>query len=609
MPPHTRQSQSSPVLLLLTVILLVLASPARALEPVTLKATMSAQLVREQLQYWVDEAGDTTFETVYTERDYAFRAVERVDHHFPFGEQTYWLRFSVSNPGEQPLRWRMEFHQEQLDGLDVYVIDAKGGLLETIRYQLKDGHNPRLIDFRHFLATFDTAPGETLGFYIRAWRDKPTPLSASDVRLWTAEAFEGHIADQYFWFGLFYGGMVIAMLYNLMLFFSIRENTYLYYVLYLATISASWLCQNGIGGHLFWSGNATMIDLAPVTFALLSVLCGSLYTRAFLGTAERSPTVDRFILGITLLSGLGVLVALAGMLDTAINLAYLVVGVSVFTYPFIGGYIWSTGYKPARIYTVAWLFFGSGTLMLVLQHQGAINSDPIFAWGGQAGNWIEAILLSIALADRFNAVQKEKEYAQALYRETLLEAKLELEERVAERTAELNEAKEAAETLARTDALTGMPNRRCFFEQAERNLSLSRRYHHPLSVLTLDVDHFKRINDRHGHAIGDMALQAIAEALPVALRETDVAGRIGGEEFAVLLPETGEQQAQEIAERLRQSIANIGISTGGEAVPLTASFGLAVLEEEEHFSELLARADQALYQAKEQGRNQVVCAA
>ncbi len=595
--------------LLLAVLLLLLAPLAQALEPIALEETMSARLIREQLEYWVDEAGDTPFEEVYADHGYAFRPVERVDHHFPFSNHTYWLRFSITNPRELPLQWRMEFNQEQLTELEVYTLDSAGIVRESIQYKLKDRSDPRLIDFRHFLASFDNAPGEALTFYLRAARDKPTPLSASDVRLWTAEAFENHIADQYFWFGLFYGGMIIAMLYNLMLYFSIRESTYIYYVLYLGTISSSWLCQNGIGPHLFWGGNEFMTDYAPSLFALLSVLCGSLYTRAFLGTGKRSPNVDRFILGIIMLSTLGVAMALAGMLNSAINLAYLVVGISVFTYPFIGGYIWSKGYKPARIYTIAWIFFGFGTLMLVLQHQGALNSDPLFAWGGQAGNWIEAILLSIALADRFNAMQKEKEEAQALYRETLLQAKLELEERVAERTTELKEAKEAAELLARTDPLTGMPNRRCFFEQAERNLSMSRRYQHPLTVLTLDVDHFKHINDRHGHAVGDMALQAIASALPEGLRETDVAGRIGGEEFAVLLPETSEAEAQEIAERLRQNIAAIGLSADGREIPLTASFGLAVLDKEDRFSELLARADQALYQAKERGRNQVVCAA
>ncbi len=595
--------------LLLAVLLLLLAPLAQALEPIALEETMSARLIREQLEYWVDEAGDTPFEEVYADHGYAFRPVERVDHHFPFSNHTYWLRFSITNPHELPLQWRMEFNQEQLTELEVYTLDSAGIVRESIQYKLKDRSDPRLIDFRHFLASFDNAPGEALTFYLRAARDKPTPLSASDVRLWTAEAFENHIADQYFWFGLFYGGMIIAMLYNLMLYFSIRESTYIYYVLYLGTISSSWLCQNGIGPHLFWGGNEFMTDYAPSLFALLSVLCGSLYTRAFLGTGKRSPNVDRFILGIIMLSTLGVAMALAGMLNSAINLAYLVVGISVFTYPFIGGYIWSKGYKPARIYTIAWIFFGFGTLMLVLQHQGALNSDPLFAWGGQAGNWIEAILLSIALADRFNAMQKEKEEAQALYRETLLQAKLELEERVAERTTELKEAKEAAELLARTDPLTGMPNRRCFFEQAERNLSMSRRYQHPLTVLTLDVDHFKHINDRHGHAVGDMALQAIASALPEGLRETDVAGRIGGEEFAVLLPETSEAEAQEIAERLRQNISAIGLSADGREIPLTASFGLAVLDKEDRFSELLARADQALYQAKERGRNQVVCAA
>jgi len=160
--------------------------------------------------------------------------------------------------------------------------------------------------------------------------------------------------------------------------------------------------------------------------------------------------------------------------------------------------------------------------------------------------------------------------------------------------------------LATIDALTNLPNRRHFMETAEAEGSRFLRYGHPLSLLLFDIDHFKQINDTHGHAAGDQVLMRVSDTCMAALREQDFLGRIGGEEFAVLLPETDTAAATAVAERLRAVVeqASAGWSKGELAV--TISIGVtAWTTSDEAVDPVLHRADVALYEAKRLGRNQV----
>ncbi|MBU0665139.1 MAG: diguanylate cyclase [Proteobacteria bacterium] len=161
---------------------------------------------------------------------------------------------------------------------------------------------------------------------------------------------------------------------------------------------------------------------------------------------------------------------------------------------------------------------------------------------------------------------------------------------------------------AQSDYLTGLSNRRYFIERSEEEVARAFRYGHPMSLLMLDIDHFKDINDTHGHHAGDTALQMFAAHCQEALRETDIIGRVGGEEFAVILPETDGEGAYEIAERLCQSIASQIMTTEkGVSLGLTVSIGLTTLAVggEANLDPLLKQADEALYKAKCTGRNRV----
>jgi diguanylate cyclase (GGDEF)-like protein len=163
--------------------------------------------------------------------------------------------------------------------------------------------------------------------------------------------------------------------------------------------------------------------------------------------------------------------------------------------------------------------------------------------------------------------------------------------------------------LATTDSLTGIHTRRHFFSLAEQEFKRSLRYGKALSAIMLDVDHFKHVNDNFGHAVGDAVLIHIAACCVENIRQADILGRYGGEEFAIILPETDLQAACEVAERLRQNVARSPIEINRESVSVTVSLGVATLVGETRDTlSLLSEADDALYAAKSQGRNRVCTA-
>ncbi len=195
--------------------------------------------------------------------------------------------------------------------------------------------------------------------------------------------------------------------------------------------------------------------------------------------------------------------------------------------------------------------------------------------------------------------------------EELTTANEDLERRVEERTSKLREQNEALrrarqriEELSRRDSLTGLTNRRWLDEVFRVEVERSKRYDAPLSVVMVDLDHFKAVNDSFGHTVGDQVLRSAADALAGAARMTDVVGRYGGEEFLALLPNTRIEQARVLAERLRAALREMPVAFRPE--PVTASFGVAQWAPGDSPTDVVDRADEALYEAKHAGRDRVV---
>jgi two-component system, cell cycle response regulator len=188
-----------------------------------------------------------------------------------------------------------------------------------------------------------------------------------------------------------------------------------------------------------------------------------------------------------------------------------------------------------------------------------------------------------------------------------LRARLQAGERIVSLHAELIAARDAMRTLAVVDPLTGLPNRSAILHTLSKEMSRARREHAPLAVAMADIDHFKQINDAHGHLSGDAVLREVATRMQGALRTYEAAGRFGGEEFLLILPACDGEKGMLVAERVRSAVAGATIDIGGSGIAVTCSVGVAAMNGGDRLAplDLVSTADAALYQAKADGRNRV----
>ena len=239
--------------------------------------------------------------------------------------------------------------------------------------------------------------------------------------------------------------------------------------------------------------------------------------------------------------------------------------------------------SPSMLGLIAYtLSAGSFTVYYTWQHFDTLH---LFFWGAIA-------LMMTVLQIGYDAHKQYKRYIKVLMLNSFMNNKLNANNQV------LNQ-------LANVDELTGLNNRRFILEDYYSKVSAAKRYQQPLSILLIDIDYFKKVNDQFGHPIGDEVLMSVAVDLENGLRESDLIGRYGGEEFLALLPMADLVEAQIIAERLRAQVANSVVFQEKYGFGVTVSIGLAELSLKETELELIARVDKALYTAKNNGRNRV----
>lgn len=417
------------------------------------------------------------------------------------------------------------------------------------------------------------------------------PLMFSSI-LYTNSSFMDSALTYKYTVGLFYGFLLALILYNLFLFFSFREKAYFYYVLYMISFMAYQATMNSFDleliGHIFpeW----LLFRTLPISCNFL-VFFMLLFGKEFLELKKHLPQHNRLLnvfLGLTILSMLSVF-AVPNL--EAVNNVTTSLTVIVLTFLWLSGLtMLLKGFKMARFYMIGWtvllgsmLIQGIGFLGWIPFHPGLYEYLPAIAAG------FEAIFLSLALGDKINIMKKE--------------VKNKIEEEIQERTKQLKEANLRLEQLANTDRLTNISNRMSLDAELDEHLRRAEASGSPLSLILLDVDHFKEVNDQFGHQSGDLVLRETAYLLKEGMHKEHMVGRWGGEEFLVISPETGTVEALEIAESLRQKLEMHSFSEVGQ---MTASFGVATYMEGDTYESLLARCDEALYEAKEKGRNQVL---
>ncbi|WP_339463661.1 7TM diverse intracellular signaling domain-containing protein [Pseudomonas sp. EA_105y_Pfl2_R69] len=512
------------------------------------------------LQLLEDPGGQLSLEQVQAAD---FRDNQADSANFGFSHSAWWVRFHLSNPSEQTRQLLLRQDYPLIDWLEFWSRQPDGS------WQVRSSGDrrpfaSREIQHRDFIFSLELPPHSEQTYYLRFASAGPINIGLS---LSSTQALLERIGLEQLAYGCYYGALLSLLLYNLFMLLVVRDRAFFFYLLYVSCYGLYMAVHNGLAYQFLWPQSPSLANDSLLLLLGMSLLWALQFARDILTTRKLAPRLDRLsqvlqggcvllMLGIPAFS-YGQLIQPFAALTLVITLQLLLLGVVALL----------AGARPARYFLLAWSALLIGVLIYMLKTFGWLPHNMLTQNAFQLGALIEMLLLSLALGSRVRELKRG----------------------------------------SYLDALTGLGNRRHFDSQLHEELPEARRLDRPLSLLLLDVDHFKRFNDEHGHQAGDRALQTVARLLQCEVRKPFIACRHGGEEFAVIMPNSSVEDARVLAERLRRELARL---VEGEALlALTLSIGLASLADGpfERPEQLFAAADQALYAAKHGGRDQVAC--
>ena len=408
--------------------------------------------------------------------------------------------------------------------------------------------------------------------------------------------------------------LIVLNIYN---FFITKEKIYTYYIAYVFAFVVFTSMKSASYLSLGFSGWDEGLHIT----GSLVVLTLLFFSSEFLELKMYFPKMDRIFRLFAL--GFVIFIFLIAMDIPYISLAFNIYASAFFALLTVTTVVvFLKGFSSAKYYLIALIVYIPTMGLMTLTFNTLIPNTDLTRYSFLAGALIEILFFTFILTNRYMQVSREKLAVQkALLQETHkykkeLETEVEKKtnhltlanDRLTKKTQELQEIKELLTIEATTDMLSGLYNRRYFFEASQRSYYNAMRYKQELSLLMLDIDMFKSINDTYGHIFGDRVIRSLSNILKNTVRDSDIVARYGGEEFIILLPQTAMDEASELAQRIRHNIEDEKISLDtGELIHVTVSVGVTQLnvEDDVGIDQSIARCDKALYQAKNEGRNRV----
>jgi diguanylate cyclase (GGDEF)-like protein len=558
-----------------------------------------------QIEYFSHNQNLPLAEAMQVE-DIAWQATTLDNTSFGFDENHYWLRISLQDLYSSSTPWFLRVDYPLLDKLDVYLLTGTR-LLQEFHSGDTQPFNQRPIDNPAFVFPLNiksSAP-HTLYIHVQTSSSLQLPLSLQpESSYWQTIAIENASS------AAFYAILLSMIFYNAVIFFIVRERSYLYYVLYLSSFTLFMASIHGWSYRFFWPNSPEIHQLSVVFLIGITICTAGLFTSNFLHLKEKNPALNRMVKALVIVS---IASSIASLLIPyaimiRINAALAIIAAVIAIFATLQEWLRSKS-REVMMFIIAWATLLVGFLLYSGQKFGLLPVNVFTEHAIEIGAVLEALLLALGLADRINSERKARIETQDRLLDIQIKANQELDNKVRERTEELEIMNDQLQVASVTDSLTQVKNRHYFDKKLLAEYRRAYREKSWLSLLILDIDHFKNFNDNHGHQAGDKVLQCVASAIQdVVKRPSDAVTRYGGEEFTVLLPNTPKEGAYMVAERIRKKIESMTVDWEDEALSVTMSIGLVscIPAYYEGETTLLKQADDFLYVAKDNGRNQVV---
>lgn len=519
-----------------------------------------------------------------------------------------WFRLRLSDAQQTPdAPFYLQLDYPHYDYLDAYLMDGTRVTESFFTGDQRD-FDSRPVDQRTFMIPMGALSGAAAPeVLIRI--DTPGPLLIPFALLTAPEAAvkDRNVA---MWLGIYFGILLIMFAYNAFILGALRDSAYLYYLAYMAAVGVHQATLQGLGYQYFWpEGTPISNNYAVALSSALMQGTAVLFVVKFIRLYENFGRFER-VVGSVLLVYSWLLVFGSPFMEYSsfLTVVNITGAISVFCGLYIGIQGWRKRVQYARLFALAWfvylVFIGWYLLELASIIPASTYGEHILA----VGSALELALLSIAFADRINHEKELRLRTQSRLMDVQVAMNAELEEKVRLRTQELEEANRRLEVLSTTDGLTGLLNRRRFDELYEKAYLQACRRNEPLAVLMIDIDHFKQLNDEHGHRFGDICLIEAGKLITQTIDDNNaICARYGGEEFVIILPGYCSELAHDKAEALRRAFEGHVVRDEASEKVMTVSIGLTVEQpvDREAWEKLLQAADSLLYTAKRNGRNQV----
>ena len=555
--------------------------------------------------YFIDPDGSADASSMFQAAGQnQFKPLPNGNATFGFRDGAFWFHTRLFNQGNSEERWLLVLQYSLLDNVDVYM-RYPDGRIDHLASGDKLPFSARAIRYRQPNFWLELPQKTEVELLVRAQSESSMQ---APLMIYTFGAFAEMERDAQIGLGIYDGILLALFFYNMVLWLSLRDSSHFWYMCHLAGFGLVLFCLNGLAFEYLWPSSPWLANHAIPLSMAFSQMAMHQFARLFLELKQRWPLGDRISLAFIIFYGAVGIASFWVDYRTSVRLGTYGVFPGVLAVLYQTFYAIRRGYRPARLFLAAWTMLLLGTAMYASVSFGLLQKNFITEYGIQLGSAMEMILLSFALAYRYASLRTENE-------NVVREANEQLERNVSRRTAELSAALEQlADANARLresnrrDVLTGMFNRRHFREVFEEMLQHANETHQPISLLLIDLDHFKQVNDEFGHLAGDECLRTLARNLNDCLAaESAVIARFGGEEFVVLLPGVSLARVLEIAERVRHHIGSVPVRYAGREITMTASIGVfsVPVGHTPTADEVLHQADDALYAAKNAGRNRV----